>query len=208
MSQIAYRDYDIQVAAGAEETLDVSGRFVHCITTDLTSFRLGLDDEATAYFKQGWRVQKSQGDEPFKRIRIKNTDGANPLNLKLGIGYGEVSDQGISISGTINANVTNTELTTEEKSADTFTDYADQAITTAVKTTVLAANTDRVKAIIQNLESVGGTSIRVGGANTGASRGILVEPGQAIELETTALISVYHAKGSDLDIAVAEIERS
>lgn len=73
---------------------------------------------------------------------------------------------------------------------------ADFLTIAATVSTLIAANTARRFAIIQNLDAV--DSIRVGDASIGAAQGIILGPDESITLETQALISVFPVAGTPL----------
>lgn len=93
--------------------------------------------------------------------------------------------------------------TTAASPPATITTAADFLTVAATVSTLIAANTGRDVAIVQNLDAV--NSVRIGDAAIGAARGVLLLPGESITLRTTAAISVFPVAGTPL-ISRTEIE--
>lgn len=80
--------------------------------------------------------------------------------------------------------------------AGTIPTAADFQTIAATTSSLIAANTSRRVAIIQNLDAT--NSVRVGDSSTGAARGILIAPAESVTLETTAEIFVFPVAGTPL----------
>lgn len=85
----------------------------------------------------------------------------------------------------------------------TITTAADFTTVAATVSSIIAANTDRSVAIIQNLDAT--DSVRVGDGSIGATQGILLGPGESVTLETTAEIFVFPVAGTPA-VSRTEIE--
>ncbi len=94
-------------------------------------------------------------------------------------------------------------LTTATASPATITTAADFQTIAATVSTLIAANTLRSQAIIQNLDAT--NAIRVGDASIGAARGTIVAAGESITLVGTYAISVFPVAGTPL-VSRTEIE--
>lgn len=198
MRQNAYKTFPLTVAAGETAVINASGTFINCLASDQDDFLMALDDGNPEFFAEGISIELSPGDAGFQKISVTNPNGSS-LTVRLGLGYGRVNDsrKTITITGGVDSNiVTPTGLVTT----------SDVSVSTASATQVLASNADRKKAYVFNPAAAGGSIIRVGDSNVGASRGARVPPQQGIELETTAAIYVYQASGSSMSIAVMETE--
>lgn len=87
-----------------------------------------------------------------------------------------------------------------------LTDASDVTVVAgAAAAVILAANSARRTALISSLLS-NAQNCRVGGANTGASRGTELAPGGCVEVETTAAIYAYNPAGVNVDLTVAWTE--
>lgn len=97
-------------------------------------------------------------------------------------------------------------LSTRERTPNTLTTAADEALSTASEQ-IFAANTARKHAIIQNLEAAGGNNVRVGDSNVTTTRGIRLAPGESVTLETTAAIHAIAEAGTP-SVSRVEVEYS
>lgn len=94
-------------------------------------------------------------------------------------------------------------LRTDATIPATVTTAADFVTVAATVSTLIAVNTARKVAIVQNLDAI--DSVRVGDSNIGAARGIIIAPGESVTLETTAAISVFPVAGTPA-VSRTEIE--
>lgn len=84
----------------------------------------------------------------------------------------------------------------------TFDTAADVSCTNAAVTEVLAANSARRAAFVQNLDAA--ASVRIGDSNVAAGRGLRLGPGDSITVETTEAVSVRNDSGAAVLVAVME----
>lgn len=183
---------DVNIPAGAEIPFNFTGDFVALIAqSGSTDIKLGIGDNPPQDFEKGLSYKMPPGTF-YDLFRIKN-GGASAATITIAYGFGEFSDGRLVVTGGVAIS-----------SPSVFTTAADQSITTATATEIIAANPDRKQAVVQNLDA--GTAIRVGDSNVGATRGILVDPGGTLVLDLTAAVWVYHAKGSNLSVAAQELE--
>lgn len=81
---------------------------------------------------------------------------------------------------------------------------ADESVAATTAEQVLAANTSRRHAVVQNLD--GNTAaVRVGDSNVGAARGHKLVPGDSIVLETTAAVYVYNTHSAAQSVSLVEV---
>lgn len=198
----------IELAAGEEKNFPAFGNFVRCTENNGDSFLFSFENDPWIALTAGQAQPLAPGSRPYEYLRFKNPN-ASAIEIEIRYGMGNFEDNRLKYTGAVDVqNKAGTILATKENVPDTLTTAADQAIVTATKTSVAAVNLNRVEVIVQNLEATGGANIRVGDTNTGAARGTQIAPGGSAVLTTTAEIFVYHAKGSDLNVSVTEIERS
>lgn len=202
--KLAYRDYLLTIPANGEETLSVTGRYVRCIESDLDSFQIGIDEEATAYFEQGMQISLAAGETPFDSIRIKNTDGSNSLTVRMGIGFGEVLDNRYNISGTVDATILNGSLRTYTLAKNSPASNVSIA-TGATPTLIVSQNFTRQRALLFNNESVGGTTLYVGpNSSITTSNAFPIPPQQALVLNSDEPIYGVHGGASAVDLRLLE----
>ena len=179
---------DLTVPAGEERAINAHGAYVVCYASTLASFKLALDDDAASEFFAGAEVTLPEGGE-FHKIRvINNNPGA--ITVSIGTAFAEFRDRRVTLSGNVGL--------TKATIFDTVADVSVAALGTEV---VLAANTTRREAIIQNLDGL--SPVRIGDGNVAAARGIRLDPGESIRLSTTEAISVHNPSGGAVSIAVA-----
>lgn len=183
---------DVTIPAGSEIPFNFTGDFVALIAqTGSSDIKLGIGDNPPQDFEKGLSYKMPAGTF-YDLFRIKNTGGSD-ATITIAYGFGEFSDGRLVVTGGVAIS-----------SPTVFTTAADQSITTATATQVIAANAARRQAIVQNLDT--SVSIRVGDSNVGATRGTVLGAGGTLILDTTAAVWVYHAKGSNLDVAAQELE--
>lgn len=97
-------------------------------------------------------------------------------------------------------------VTVDQAKNSVFETAADVTVTAAAAAAeILAANTDRVSAIITSV-STNTQEVRIGDGDTGAARGVQLNPGESLEIETTAAIYAYTPAGSDVVLSIAYTE--
>lgn len=138
--------------------------------------------------KGGFRIVFQGG---FVQVKLVSAIGQT---IKLGITSGR--GQYDRSQGDVNATIVNPSI------LDTV---ADVAMTATATTQILAANGDRVKALITNL-AANTQTLRIGDTNAGATRGVELAPGETIELETTEAIYGYNPGGVAQSVGVAWTE--
>lgn len=191
---IGFQTYrGVTVPNGESRYLNATGDYVVCYAANHDSFDIAFEDGAALEFFQGAEIKipKPNGDEFFSGFRITNT-GASALVVSIGAGFAEFRDRRLTVTGGI----------TLSKAANVTT-AVDQTVNTGTDAEVLAANTNRREALVQNLHAT--ASVRVLEA-AAANRGIRIGPGETWRAETTAAIRVRNDSGSNVNIAVMEVE--
>ena len=166
------------VKAGGALTVAAGGPFILNVSStagdgELT-VRLGDGDKL--FFDAGANYEFTDA-EAFDSITLVNS-GASDATVMVAVGRGKV---GVSSQ----AQITNTVAVAQTKSAK-LNDAADVNAPNGSAGTLLAANTARRKVILVS-DPANTANARIGAAPT-ATRGALLQPGQSIELETTAAI--------------------
>lgn len=195
MTDLALKNYIYAVPAGEDLVIPALGRSVSCVSSDLGSFELAVDDDSFLKFKEGYTATLPEGTPDFTSIRVRN-NSVSTLNIELVIGRGILRDNRFVASGNVSVSI----AVGEELDTPAHSSVAD-----STKTLIAAANTNRSYADIQNLEATGGDDVYIGGVNLASGRGIKVPAGQVYRIENnTAAIYAYHNKGSALSVAVVE----
>lgn len=199
------RDYVLTVPAGGSLALEVAGSFVRCL--DATAdFRLSIDGGAGVFFAKGTALSGVS----FAQLRVENPS-ASDNTVRIVAGVGEYRDDRLNIiDDAVAVEVTNVaaieaaadQLAAAADAGPVFATIADVTVGTSAGS-VLAANAARRRAFLQN---IGSTTIRIGDASVSASRGLLLRPDGAADIETAGAIwAISDAAGGKL--AVAEVRR-
>lgn len=176
------RTFDLTVARGLEE-IEIGGSCIWAITASSLTANIDifindqLRDPVT--FQQGMFIRGI----PFSRIYVSHV--AQPgETLTIFFAVEDVNNiQIVNPSlGFTNINVTK---------ASVLNSAADVALGAAATTVILAANANRRKAMITNLKGNDST-FRIADAEVAAARGVELDPGETIELETIEAIFGYN----------------
>jgi len=100
MSKRFYTTPEFIVGAGDVVTFPYVGNYLRCLETNLTEYSVELDNGARGTMNKGLGVEWPS-DEVFKNITIDNKAGASQLTTTLGVGFGNLSDSRLNISGTV-----------------------------------------------------------------------------------------------------------
>lgn len=184
-----YSDYRLTIAIGDSVVVHAVGRYVTCLEANI-DFAIGIGSDALQFMAQGLTVEMAPG-ETFDKIMLDNTGGASPLVVRVGIGTGNLRDQRLSLTGSIDVS-----------KGDAFSTVADVLLTAAVATVIRAADTARREIIVTNL-SANAAVVRIGDVNVAAARGTPIEPGESLILDTTAAVYGYSVPGES--VAVSEV---
>lgn len=176
----AARSFTYTLSAGQELPIAFPGNFASCVTAGGT-FEMAFDEEPYFEFEKGLSVSVPDG---FKIVRIRNISGG-AFTVKLYLAQGAVLD---------NRNVISTSVVT--RSGDTIANAAVSVANTA--TLILAANTNRNRAVIQNNS---GQDVFIGASGVTTANGVKVLPNGALAVETGAAVyGIVAAATSDVRV--------
>lgn len=179
-------DHVLTFGAAGSVRIPDSGRFVRIIeATDDVYIKL---DDISTELKRAVKSQVSS--EGFESVVIRS---AVAQTIRLCISD-EPQDEGReAVSVSVTASVT---------PGNTFAGVADVALVAATATTILAADADRLTALIKNPSS-NTASVRIGTTgSTGAAQGFELEPGESISIATTAAIVGYSVPAQSVSVSV------
>jgi hypothetical protein len=183
------RSADYIVPANGSITIAATGGFVRCLVSAI-DLKLIVDDRAQMYFAAGMAYSPPNA-AGFKRLELVN-ETASATTVTLAIGWGELKDDRVNLSGTIPVKGT----------ATTFTDNGNITVGTTT-VTVLAANASRTRAVIR----AGINDLWLGPTSPVSSAGEPTVPaGGEMEILHTGIIWGIRAAGSVLAGAYEEAE--
>jgi len=185
----AYSGYKFTIGAGDSIVVHAVGRYVTCLEANI-DFEIGIGSDASQFMAQGLTVEMAPG-EIFDKITLDNAGGASALVVRVGIGTGNLRDQRLTLTGSIDVS-TGAVLDT----------VADVSCANLAVTQVLPLNVVRRRAFVQNLDAT--ATVRVGDGNVAAARGLRLGPGDSITIETTEAISLRNDSGAAVLVAVME----
>ncbi len=190
MGNKAFRIYTVTVPANDRVTIHASGAYVVALSAT-GSFDLGFENGPFTPFLSGLKVQLPPG-EKFKTVRLRDTSG-NANIIQLGIGFGDLTDARLNLSGKISVSVSQNIAT-----------VADVALAAGAATQIVAANAGRRAVIVKNL-ATNLQTMRIGDAAVGAARGVELAPGEAIVIDSGAAIYGYNPGGAAESVSVLEV---
>lgn len=191
MSSYSVKSFDVQ--AGEQLSIAATGRVVAAL--DLSgpdAIKLRIGNEPPQYFTRGITIRTA---EPFKGLELVN-DTATAAAVQLAWGQGDIVDNRLNVLDAIDVSFEAPAL---------LKTTADVSCAATSTTKVLNANAKRNEAYLSNLS---GATLRVGDANAGASRGIVLPADSTIFLTTQDDVHVYNPSASAVDVALGETERS
>lgn len=183
----SYQTRDYALANGARLLVETDADQV--LVTELSA-----SDGVTVRFNDGpdgaiFRGLEARG--PLRKIEVFNGNGAS-ITLSLSIAKGlQMVDRRVSVVGDAAA--------VEVEGAPSLASQADVSVAATSAAQILAADTTRREALIQNTD--GATTIRVGDSNVGATRGLELAPGDVLILATQGAIHAYNPSGAGVDVA-------
>ena len=182
MAENLYRTIAITVPAADSARLPINGTYLRCLESD-RDFELQIDESSKGTWSRGIGFQS---DKEFSSFRVIAPAGSS-VTLTMAVGFGRIDDD-----RPIASNV-----------GGSLSTVIDVAVATATSALILAANSARLKALIQNLHP--SAEVRVGDSNVAAARGIRLGPGDLLEVETGGAVHVRNDSGVSVDIAAAEV---
>ncbi|KLN61308.1 hypothetical protein WH96_06560 [Kiloniella spongiae] len=111
MSKRRYAVHKVTIGANQSEKVTIRGNVVACIEAP-TAFLLGFEDDTPSLFYQGFSVKADEG-ETFDYIRVENEANA-PIEITLAVGFGDIRDSRLSLTGVLQANVINFPVVAEK----------------------------------------------------------------------------------------------
>lgn len=177
------------VANGGEELINATGRQIVVVEATNT-FLLSVDQEPFVELEKSFSLELAD-DTEFKSVRIRNESGASNT-IKLQIGFTNIRDGRLGITGGISI-----------APADTLVTVADVSIATVTTALIVALNTDRRAVEVTNLSAL--VTLRIGDSNAGATRGAELAPGETRLFETSAALYGYNPSGAAVTVGVMEL---
>lgn len=192
-----YKIESYTLADGAGEPLFFAGFFFRILEcSGASALDVSVDDYDTYSVPVGVGIPVPGG---FSKMRVENHSGG-PVTFTIGVGNGPIDDGRFTSSGTVNVSG---DVNATEVIATTVPTTADKSVAATTKASVLAANASRKRVFVKALKANGG-AVRVGDTNTGATRGVELQPGEGVDLPTTAEIFVYNTHTAACSVSLAE----
>lgn len=181
-----YREFDIDIADGESATYFYNFSTMRILSLSATvGVKLtigGGGGTESDIVGAGIGFDLPEGVYTDRLIIFNNSGGT--LTGKIALGVGKITDNRLTVSGEVS--VTN--------KPDTLTTTADATASTT-PAVLLAANTNRYEAIIQNFDN--SINLRVGESSSiSATRGIKILPQQTLILNTTDTLYICSESGT------------
>lgn len=187
----SYQTRDYSLANGDRLLLETDADQV--LVTELSA-----SDGVTVRFNDGpdgaiFRGLEARG--PIRKVEVFNGNGA-AITLSLATAKGlQMVDRRVSVVGDAAA--------VEVEGAPTLTSQADVTVAATSSAQILAADTTRREALIQNLD--GSTTVRIADSNVAAARGLELAPGDVLILATQGAVHCHNPSGAGVDIAALSL---
>lgn len=178
------------LAAGVPKQFTIAGDYFHVLTAPV--------DDLTVRFDNGEPVPVYKG-VGFRRYYAElELESATGQAIVVLAGFGSVAD------GRANANVN---VSTTIAPGNTNDDGGDVSCTHAAATQLLAADDDRLYALIANPSS-NTITMRIGSSGVDGTSGVPLEPGTTLPYPSTAAIYAYNPDPDDDEtLSAASIKR-
>jgi hypothetical protein len=177
------------LAAGVPRPWDISGDYFHVKTAPVDDLIVRFDDGEPVPLSAGMGMRRY-----YDRVTIESATGQTVVVFA---GFGTMADA----RATANVNVTAT-----VEAGNTINNGGDVNVTAGNTVQLLAADADRVYALLKNV-STNTLSVRIGSATVGAADGLPLEPGETLPYASTAAIYAHNANGSDVTINASSIKQ-
>jgi len=174
---------DYSIAPNTEISLTYRGDYFRCLDANI-AFKVGLGDDEFTNFEKGLAFEGSE----FEIIRIKNTSGVTTLNIEIGVAFGRIDDNRLTITEPIVV-----------RSGDNI-DNGKVTVGTS-EILLVPANTDRTGLTIFNNHSTG--ILYVGRTGVSATDGIPVQPKGSLSIANGGEVKVIGDTAS-MDIRYLE----
>lgn len=186
--QRGMESFKILLAAGVPSpAMPINGDYIHILLASVDDLKVRFDSGKPNSVHQGLGFRRYYSDVSF--------ESATGQEIEVLLGFGSVAD------GRATANVN---VTTNIAPGNTFRLGGDIACADVSTTLLLAADPDRLYAVITN-ESSNTATVRIGPATVDADTGIPLEPGQSLPIGTTAAIYAWNGSGAPVTISAASV---
>lgn len=185
------REYRVKVPANGGREIDTTGDVVFVVEST-QPVKIRAVGESDIYLDATMRTgQKARLRGEFKQLQLTNQGGA------------EITVTLISGLGDFDGNVAEG-ITVSQLSGSVLVDHEDETINAGATEQVVPANTSRKEVIMKNddLES----SLRIG-RNPSATRGITLEAGMTLILNTSDEVRVHNPNAGAVSLSILEIEQ-
>ena len=187
---------DLSTARTAEKT-GIGGSFIWAYKASDTGVSADIRFNSQQSDAMTFFVGTSIGGLKFSELYVTNAAQAGAW-----IDF-FVIDQGEIITSLNPANVFTSVSIAKTSGLVTVADAT--IVAGAAAALILPANANRTKALLTSLVS-NTQEVRIGDSNTGAGRGAPLQPGESIEIDSTADIYAYTAAGANQTISIAYTE--
>lgn len=174
----------VTLAAGIPKRFDYDGDYFHVLTAPVDDLEVRFDDGEPVPARESVGFRRY-----YRSIELSSATGQAVLCF---VGFGSVSD------GRASANVS---TTVNISPGNTLNDGGDVVCPAVTATQLLAADPDRLYALLKN-GSANTITVRIGTADVGAADGTPLEPGETLPLATTAAIYAYNPHATD-DVTIS-----
>lgn len=176
--------------AGVPQRFGVSGDYFHVLTAPVNDLRIRFDDskQMDGFEGVGARVY-------YESVEVESATGQA---IKILVGFGSVFDG----RATSNVNVSATVAP-----GNTSDNGGDVSCLASAATQLLAADADRLYALIHN-PSTNTLTMRIGSSAVAAATGIPLEPGTTLPYPSTGAVYAYNPHASTAEtLSAAAVKR-
>ena len=166
----------ITLAAGVPRAFNVAGDWFHVQTAPVADLVVRFDDGEPVRLDQGMGLRRY-----YQRVELESATGQA---VRVLVGFGSVVDGRASVTGLT--------LNTQIAPGNTLNDGGKVSCTAEAATQLLAADSDRLYALIKN-PSTNTLTMYIGSSSVDADSGVPLEPGETLPIATTAAIYAYNA---------------
>lgn len=175
------------LAAGVPKSWPINGDYFHVLTAPVDDLIVRFDSgEPVPVFKGlGFRRY-------YRDVQLESATGQAVVVL---VGFGTVADARASANVDVTANV---------QPGNTLNNGGDVSCAAGAATQLLAADADRLYALIKNVSS-NTVTVRIGNATVAAATGCPLEPGETLPIATTAAIYAWNPDAGAVTINAASV---
>lgn len=180
MAQRGMTDYNVSLSAGVPQSLNVDGDYFHCKEApNAAGVLVRFDESKQSNYKQGVGARVY-----YNRVELSSVASQDVV---VALGFGHVADARANVNANITTNITPGNL---------FDDGGDVEIAAETTEQLLAADADRLYALIKNVSS-NTITVRVGSATVDAESGVPLEPGETLPIAQRAAIYAHNPDADD-----------